>query len=76
MKKSSLNSTKGLMGSTRKKSKNPPSPDKALLGAVMAGVIAVILYRFTTTIEASLYRQTISDNFSVCTSFLFLCPFL
>ncbi|XP_024641536.1 uncharacterized protein [Medicago truncatula] len=53
------------MGSTRKKSKNPPSPDKALLGAVMAGVIAVILYRFTTTIEASLYRQTISDNFSV-----------
>lgn len=65
VKKSSLNSTKGLMGSTRKKSKNPPSPDKALLGAVMAGVIAVILYRFTTTIEASLYRQTISDNFSV-----------
>jgi len=56
------------MGSTRKKSKNPPSPDKALLGAVMAGVIAVILYKFTTTIEASLYRQTISDNFSVCIS--------
>lgn len=44
----------------------PPSPVQALLGGISAGVIALILYKFTTTIEASLNRQTISDNFSVC----------
>ncbi|CAK8532732.1 unnamed protein product [Lathyrus sativus] len=60
VKKSSLNSSK-----TSKKSKKRPSPDQALLGAIIAGIIAVILYRFTITIEASLYRQSISDNFSV-----------
>ncbi|KAI5444105.1 uncharacterized protein LOC127128021 isoform X2 [Lathyrus oleraceus] len=60
VKKSSLNSSK-----TSKKSKKRPSPDQALLGAIIAGIIAVILYRFTTTIEASLYRQSVSDNFSV-----------
>jgi hypothetical protein len=50
-----------------KKSKKKPSPDQALLGAVMAGVIAVILYKCTTNIEDALYRQTISsNNFSVC----------
>lgn len=43
-----------------------PSPVQALLGGISAGVIALILYKFTTTIEASLNRQTISDNFSVC----------
>ncbi|KAJ6806586.1 uncharacterized protein M6B38_175635 [Iris pallida] len=43
----------------------PPSPVQAMLGGIAAGVIAVILYKFTTTIEASLNRQTISDNFSV-----------
>ncbi|XP_024979950.1 uncharacterized protein LOC112516928 isoform X1 [Cynara cardunculus var. scolymus] len=43
----------------------PPSPLQALLGGLSAGVIALILYKFTTTIEASLNRQTISDNFSV-----------
>lgn len=43
----------------------PPSPLQALLGGLSAGVIAIILYKFTTTIEASLNRQTISDNFSV-----------
>ncbi|KAG9447764.1 hypothetical protein H6P81_013892 [Aristolochia fimbriata] len=43
----------------------PPSPVQALLGGLSAGVIALILYKFTTTIEASLNRQTISDNFSV-----------
>ncbi|KAK9268920.1 hypothetical protein L1049_000685 [Liquidambar formosana] len=45
--------------------KSPPSPIQALLGGISAGVIALILYKFTTTIEASLNRQTISDNFSV-----------
>ncbi|XP_071691924.1 uncharacterized protein [Rutidosis leptorrhynchoides] len=43
----------------------PPSAVQALLGGLSAGVIALILYKFTTTIEASLNRQTISDNFSV-----------
>jgi hypothetical protein len=43
----------------------PPSPLQALLGGVAAGVIALFLYKFATTIEASLNRQTISDNFSV-----------
>ncbi|XP_062223446.1 uncharacterized protein LOC133922229 [Phragmites australis] len=43
----------------------PPSPVQVLLGGIAAGVIALILYKFTTTIEASLNRQTISDNFSV-----------
>ncbi|CAJ1978526.1 unnamed protein product [Sphenostylis stenocarpa] len=47
------------------KAKTPPSPDEALLGAIIAGVIAVLLYRFTTSIEASLGRQTLSDHFSV-----------
>ncbi|KAM0848157.1 hypothetical protein ACQ4PT_054574 [Festuca glaucescens] len=42
-----------------------PSPVQALLGGVAAGVIALFLYKFATTIEASLNRQTISDNFSV-----------
>ncbi|KAL0743591.1 hypothetical protein Bca4012_085104 [Brassica carinata] len=45
--------------------KSTPSAAQAFLGAVSAGVIAVILYKFTTTIEAGLNRQTISDNFSV-----------
>ncbi|GMH05615.1 hypothetical protein Nepgr_007455 [Nepenthes gracilis] len=44
---------------------SPPSPVQALLGGVAAGVIALILYKFTTTIEAALSRQTISDNYSV-----------
>ncbi|KAG0449347.1 hypothetical protein HPP92_027387 [Vanilla planifolia] len=42
----------------------PPSPVQALLGGLVAGIIAVILYKFTTTIEAALNRQAISDNFS------------
>ncbi|THG20775.1 uncharacterized protein LOC114259511 [Camellia sinensis] len=45
--------------------KDRPSPIQALLGGVSAGVIALILYKFTTTIESSLNRQTLSDNFSV-----------
>lgn len=45
---------------------SPPSAVQALLGGISAAVIALILYKFTTTIEASLNRQTLSDNFSVC----------
>ncbi|KAG2658112.1 hypothetical protein PVAP13_1KG260500 [Panicum virgatum] len=43
----------------------PPSPIQALLGGIAAGVIALILYKFSTTVEAALNRQTISDSFSV-----------
>ncbi|KAL3849217.1 hypothetical protein ACJIZ3_011099 [Penstemon smallii] len=42
-----------------------PSPVQTFLGAVTAAIISVILYKFTTTIEASLNRQTMPDNFSV-----------
>ncbi|PWA97729.1 hypothetical protein CTI12_AA026570 [Artemisia annua] len=42
----------------------PPSALRALLEGLSVGSIALILYKFTTTIEASLNRQTISDNFS------------
>ncbi|KAL0845817.1 hypothetical protein Bca101_019063 [Brassica carinata] len=45
--------------------KSSPSAAQAFLGVVSAGVIAVILYKFTTTIEAELNRHAISDNFSV-----------
>lgn len=51
--------------------KSPPSPVQAFLGALTAGVIALILYKFTTTIESALNRQTISDNYSVCSSIWF-----
>lgn len=65
LKDEALDSLKALStGSVE--AKGPPSPVQALLGGISAGVIALILYKFTTTIEASLNRQTISDNFSVC----------
>lgn len=60
-----------VMGPTPIKAKKKATADQALLGAIIAGVIAVILYRFTTNIEAALYRQTVSDNFSVCIHILF-----
>lgn len=46
--------------------KSPPSVFNALFGSIYAGVIALVLYKFTLTIGATLNRQTISDNFSVC----------
>ncbi|KAF8656912.1 hypothetical protein HU200_060475 [Digitaria exilis] len=52
-----------------------PSPIQALLGGIAAGVIAVILYKFSTTIEAALNRQTISDSFSVSYSQSSSCCF-
>lgn len=65
MKDEALDNLKAL-GSSSIDAKGPPSPVQALLGGLTAGVIAIILYKFTTTIEAALNRQTISDNFSVC----------
>ncbi|XP_071723604.1 uncharacterized protein [Rutidosis leptorrhynchoides] len=46
-------------------SKGPPSALQTFLGAITAGVIALILYKFTITIEAALNRQTLSDTLSV-----------
>ncbi|XP_054816329.1 uncharacterized protein LOC129316093 isoform X1 [Prosopis cineraria] len=53
------------MGSSSIEAKGTPSPVQALIGGISAGIIALILYKFTTTIEAALNRQTVSDNFSV-----------
>ncbi|KAF5460956.1 hypothetical protein F2P56_020788 [Juglans regia] len=53
------------MGSAPVETSSPPSPVQAFLGGVSAGVIALILYKFATTIEASLNRQALSDSFSV-----------
>ncbi|KAL6283531.1 hypothetical protein ACE6H2_014460 [Prunus campanulata] len=64
LKEEALDSLKALSTASVEE-KGPPSPVQALLGGISAGVIALILYKFTTTIEASLNRQTISDNFSV-----------
>nr|KYP38796.1 hypothetical protein KK1_039936 [Cajanus cajan] len=63
IKEEALDSLKAL-GSASVEAKGPPSPGQALLGGVSAGIIALILYKFATTIEASLNRQTISDNYS------------
>ncbi|KAG8479477.1 hypothetical protein CXB51_029672 [Gossypium anomalum] len=59
LKEKSLNRLKA-MGSASIKNKNYPHHH-----LIIAGVIAVFLYKFTTTIEAALNRQTVSDNFSV-----------
>lgn len=54
-----------LVSASPIETEKPPSPIQALLGGIAAGIIALILYKFTTTIEAALNRQTISDSFSV-----------
>ncbi|KAM4092847.1 hypothetical protein ACJW30_06G071400 [Castanea mollissima] len=64
LKEEAVNALKA-MGSSPVEANSPPSPVQALLGGISAGVIALILYKFTTTIEAALNRQTIADNFSV-----------
>ncbi|KAF7145667.1 hypothetical protein RHSIM_Rhsim04G0023000 [Rhododendron simsii] len=45
--------------------KGPPSPVQTFLGGISAGVIALILYKFTITVEGGLNRQTLSDSYSV-----------
>ncbi|CAI9088729.1 OLC1v1023150C1 [Oldenlandia corymbosa var. corymbosa] len=54
-----------VMAPTPINPKSPPSPAQAFLGALTAGAIAVILYKFTVTVGDSLNRQALSDNFSV-----------
>lgn len=57
-----------VMAPTPVDAKSPPTPLQALWGGLTAGVIAFVLYKFTTTVEAALSRQTLSDNFSVSPS--------
>lgn len=64
LKEEALDSLKAMGAGSVKAA--PPSAAQALLGGITAGVIALILYKFSTTIEAALNRQTMSDNFSVC----------
>ncbi|XP_017249774.1 uncharacterized protein LOC108220500 [Daucus carota subsp. sativus] len=67
IKEEALESLKAMTpaGSLEANANSPPSVAQTLLGGISAGVIALILYKFTTTVEASLNRQTLSDNFSV-----------
>ncbi|XP_009380595.2 uncharacterized protein LOC103968950 [Musa acuminata AAA Group] len=64
LKAEALDSLKAV-GAAPLEAAKPPSPAQALLGGIAAAVIALILYKFTTTIEAALNRQAISDSFSV-----------
>ncbi|GMI65520.1 hypothetical protein HRI_000221300 [Hibiscus trionum] len=63
--KKSVNKLKAMGSASIKTKKSKPTPFDALLGSLIAGVIAVFLYKFTTTIEAALNHQIVSDNFSV-----------
>ncbi|EPS60533.1 hypothetical protein M569_14271, partial [Genlisea aurea] len=65
LKEEALESLKKSVALPPPPSKSPTTPVQALLGALAAAVIALVLYRFTTTIESALNRQTISDNYSV-----------
>lgn len=47
------------------KAQGSPSPVQALVGAVIAGVIAFVLYNFTISVESALDKQTLSTSYSV-----------
>ncbi|KAH6795670.1 hypothetical protein C2S51_036656 [Perilla frutescens var. frutescens] len=51
--------------SVKVKGKKPPSPDQALLGALIAAAFGLLLYKFTTTVEFNLNNQPLSPNYSV-----------
>ncbi|KAK9688857.1 hypothetical protein RND81_09G016300 [Saponaria officinalis] len=65
LKEEALDSLKAIGTISVEPKKEGPSPVQALLGGIAAGVITLILYKFTTTIEAALNRQTLSDAYSV-----------
>ncbi|CAK7324424.1 unnamed protein product [Dovyalis caffra] len=65
LKEEALDSLKTI-GSASIDVKKPPSPVQAFLGAISAGVIALILYKFTMTIEAALNRQTVTIVNGLC----------
>jgi len=41
------------------------NPLQTLLGAVMAAIIALVLYKFTTTVEAGFSDKAVSSNYSI-----------
>ncbi|KAE8681091.1 Carbamoyl phosphate synthetase B [Hibiscus syriacus] len=65
LKEEALDNLKAMASTSIDTKSSTPSAVQALLGSIAAGVIALILYKFTTTIEAALNRQSISDNFSL-----------
>ncbi|PPS16437.1 hypothetical protein GOBAR_AA04139 [Gossypium barbadense] len=65
LKEEALDNLKAISSASIDTKSSTPSAVQALLGSIVAGVITLILYKFTTTIEASLNRQTVSDNFSI-----------
>ncbi|XP_038991087.1 uncharacterized protein LOC120114163 [Hibiscus syriacus] len=65
LKEEALDNLKAMASTSIDTKSSTPSAVQALLGSIAAGVIALFLYKFTTTIEATLNRQSISDNFSV-----------
>ncbi|CAB4307820.1 unnamed protein product [Prunus armeniaca] len=69
LKEEALDSLKALStGSVEEK--GPPSPVQALLGGISAGVIALILYKFTTTMKhlstAKQFLIIFRDTFILC----------
>ncbi|EOY13130.1 Uncharacterized protein TCM_031655 [Theobroma cacao] len=64
LKEEALDKLKAMGSAAIETKPSPPSPVQALLGSIAAGVIALIPYKFTLTIEAALNRQTVSHNFS------------
>lgn len=60
-----MENQKEIMGTPTDAKDPPPSPVQALIGGLTAGVIALILYKFTTTIESFLNQQAVSDKYSV-----------
>ncbi|GMJ10165.1 hypothetical protein like AT3G15110 [Hibiscus trionum] len=65
LKEEALDNLKAMASTSIDTKSSTPSAVQALLGSIAAGVIAIILYKFTTTIEAALNRQSVSDSFSV-----------
>ncbi|OIW08237.1 hypothetical protein TanjilG_15198 [Lupinus angustifolius] len=65
--KKSFDSSRGMGSSSikAKSKKRRRSPDQTLLGAAIAGVIAVLLFKFTISVDAGFNRQGLADNFSV-----------
>lgn len=64
-KSEALKALEKLKVSQEVKAQGSPSPVQALVGAVMAGVIAFVLYNFTISVESTLDKQAISTNYSV-----------
>ncbi|KAL5081599.1 hypothetical protein RYX36_010020 [Vicia faba] len=64
VKEEALQTLKAMGSASIETTKGPPSPVQTFLGAIAAGVISLIMYKFATIIEAGLTRQTISEDFS------------